>query len=82
MKSLEDSVSLVGEVEVITATDLRKNIGQCLTQVDLGKTYCIKRKGKIVAFMVKNADIRHQIEPDGTCKTLRLVGDLGPDEGR
>jgi hypothetical protein len=54
MKLMEDYVraALKGEVEDISATDLKLHMGECLTQTSLGKTFCIKRKGKIVAFLV------------------------------
>jgi hypothetical protein len=45
-----------GQVEIITPMELRAHPGECLTQVSLGKTFCIKRKGKIVAFLVPPCD--------------------------
>ncbi len=74
MKMLGDymKAALRGEVEVITATELRANPGECLTQASLGKSFCIKRNGKIVAFLVppENADVVHTIYSDGSAPTL------------
>lgn len=74
MKSLKEQLSLKGEMETITATELRARIGECLTQVSLGKSYCVRRKGEVVAFIVspENANVRHEIQPDGSCSTLDL----------
>ena len=71
-KYLRDA--LKGEVEVISVTELRAQPGECLTQVSLGKTFCIKRRGKIVAFLVapENADIIHEVLPDGSVPTLGI----------
>jgi len=74
MKMLKDYMQEVlrGEVEVIDATEFRANIGEALTQASLGKSFCIKRKGKVVAFLVapENADVVHEIHPDGSAPTL------------
>lgn len=79
MKSIEDHLKEAlegGSAEVITATELRQNIGACLTLASMGKHYCIKRKGRIVAWLVpEGLDVPHVIEPDGTCETMAL-GDL------
>ena len=66
--------TLQGETKVIAATELRAHIGECLTQASLGKSFCIKRKGEIVAFLVspKNADVTHHVLPDGSSPTLDL----------
>ncbi len=74
MKKMKDYMKdmLQGEIEVITVMELRKLPGDCLTQVSLGKSFCIKRKGKIVAFLVPpgEADVVHPILPDGTSPTM------------
>jgi hypothetical protein len=76
MKMLKDYTRnmLQGETEVISATELKKHVGECLTQASLGKSFCIKRKGKIVAFLVspENADMVHHILPDGSSPTMDL----------
>ncbi len=75
MKTVEDHLreTLVGEVETITATELKKHMGECLTLASLGKSFCIKRKGKIVAYLTLDADIRHVVKSDGTCETREVV---------
>lgn len=74
MKMMKDYMQrmLQGEVETISVTELRANPGECLTQASLGKSFCIKRKGKIVAFLVspETADVVHHILPDGSSPTL------------
>jgi hypothetical protein len=66
---------LRGRLETITATEFRRHIGDCLDQAAAGKSFCIKRKGEIVAFLVHadNADVSHVIEADGSCETLQGV---------
>jgi len=74
MKSTEEYLSevLSKEVEVITASELRFHLGDCLTQASMGKTFCIKRKGKIMGFLTPTADILHVVKPDGSCDTLPM----------
>lgn len=69
MKSLKDHDINVKGVEVISASEFRRHIGECLTLASLGKTYCIKRKGDIVAYLTLSADISHDVKSDGTCET-------------
>ena len=75
MKLLKEHLSLDGEVEVIDATDFRAHIGEALTQAQLGKCFCIKRKGEVMAFLVPAtlAGLTHVIESDGSCETLGLT---------
>ena len=77
MKTLNEYLREVlrGEVEVIDATDFRRHIGETLTQASIGKSFCIKRKGRIVAFLVppENAPVVHEILPDGSAPTLNLA---------
>ena len=77
MKMMEDYVrdTLRGEVETITVTELRAHPGECLTQTSLGKSFCIKRKGKIVGFLVPpgDADVVHVVHPDGSVPTLGVA---------
>ena len=70
---MRDNNMLKGEVETITVMELRAHPGECLTQASLGKSFCIKRKGEIVAFLVSpdNADVVHRILPDGSSSTLK-----------
>lgn len=43
------TLSLTGRVESITMMDLRKNPGEVMDQVELGKIFTITRAGKVVA---------------------------------
>lgn len=74
MKRVKDYIGkmLHGEVEAIDATELRAHIGECLTLTSAGKSFCIKRKGKIVAFLVPpgEASVVHEIRPDGSSPTF------------
>jgi hypothetical protein len=81
MKKIMDYVrdAFKGQVETITATQLRAHPGECMTQASLGKTFCIKRKGKIVAFLVPpgEANVVHQVLSDGSCPTIDPKNILG-----
>lgn len=84
MKTMADYMRdmLRGEVEVITVTELRAHPGECLTQASHGKSFCIKRKGKIVAFLVPpGADVVHEFLPDGSCPTLGIAAAPATPEG-
>ena len=74
MKKLADLISLSGEVETISITEFRAQPGECLDQVVLGKSFCVTRQGRIVAFLVPpaDADVVHVISSDGSCPTLGL----------
>ncbi len=74
MRSLKDQIDLSGELEAISATELRARPGDCLTQVSLGKSFAITRNNTVIAFLVPlaNCDVNHEILPDGSCKTLNL----------
>ena len=84
MKMLKDYMRhmLQGEVEVIAVTELRAHPGDILTQTSLGKSFCIKRKGKIVAFLVAPGDdnVVHEIHSDGSCPTLGIGRAKGVDD--
>ena len=69
MKRIEEYLqgSLNGEVEVITATDLRQHIGECLTMVGMGKSYIIKRKGKTMAYLTLSEDLASIKAQDEAC---------------
>ena len=67
MKRLHEEVQLKGKTETIDATDLRAHIGEVLTQVMLGKSYTVTRKGKTIGHFVPpgQADIAVVVGPDG-----------------
>jgi hypothetical protein len=69
VKRLEEYLqeALNGEVETITATDLRKHIGECLTMVSMGKSYIIKRKGKTLAYLTLSEDLSFIKAQDEAC---------------
>ena len=79
MKTIREHLGdlLRGKLETITATELRYHLGDCLDQAAAGKSFCIKRKGKIVAFLVHadSVDVAHEIASDGSCETLSLKAD-------
>jgi len=53
MRKIKDEVSLIGKTEVITMMDLRKNPGEVISSVELGKTFIITRSGRQVAVLSK-----------------------------
>lgn len=67
MKRLRDEIQLKGKIETIDATDLRAHVGEVLTQVMLGKSYTVTRKGRTVCHIVPpgQADLSVEIGPDG-----------------
>ena len=76
MKGLKDQVDLRGPVEVITVSEFRRNPGECLAQVELGKTYCITRYGKPVAYLGPDTDAPHEVLPNGSCASLGIPAKL------
>jgi antitoxin (DNA-binding transcriptional repressor) of toxin-antitoxin stability system len=72
MKKLNEYLKKLAAVEMITATELRANLGECLTLVDHGVALGIQRKGKTVAWLVnaRDTDITHHFGPNGECKSL------------
>jgi antitoxin (DNA-binding transcriptional repressor) of toxin-antitoxin stability system len=85
MKRVKDYIGkmLRDEVEVIDATELRRHIGECLTLASAGKSFCVKRKGKIVAFLVppEEACVVHEIHSDGSSPTLDLGREAEQSDG-
>lgn len=49
MKTRKDELSLAGKLEVISMMDLRKQPGEVMASVELGKTFVVERNGKPVA---------------------------------
>lgn len=84
MKMLKDYMEgmLKGESEVITVSDLRAHLGDIFKQVSLGKSFCIRRRGAITAFLVApgNADMVHEVLPDGSCPALGIEARTSEDE--
>ena len=61
---LADNVSLSGRIEEITISEFRKAPGDVLTQVELGKTFVIKRNGKDIAVLSKVPGVQLSISVD------------------
>jgi hypothetical protein len=53
MKKITDQISLAGKDEQITIMDWRKQPGEVLSQVALGKTFLITKNGQPVAILSK-----------------------------
>ena len=51
MRELNNIIDLRGQFEEITIMDLRKHVGEILTQVSLGKTFLITKTSKPIAFL-------------------------------
>ena len=58
MQRITYMLCLVGEIETITATDLRKSPGDILVQASLGKVFTITKNGKPIAELgpIKRSD--------------------------
>lgn len=66
MKSIAQEVSLNGRFEMITIGDLRKNPGEVLASVDLGKTFLVTKSGRPIAVLSK---------PPGETLSMEVRGD-------
>lgn len=53
MKTLAEIVSLEGQCEEITISDLRSKPGDVFSQVDLGKEFTVTKNGRVVAEIKK-----------------------------
>lgn len=49
MKTIAQSVSLKGQTEEISISDLRSKPGEVFAQVALGKSFTVSKCGKVVA---------------------------------
>ena len=64
---LKDCISLEGLIDEISMMDLRKGPGEIITQVELGKTFVIKRANKPIAILCKvPGDLTTVVNPDGS----------------
>ena len=68
MKTIKDQVSLDGKIETISAVELRKQPGEVLESVALGKVFVVTKRDKPIAVISK---------PPG--QTLTIV--VGSDGG-
>lgn len=53
MKTLVQTVSLKGQTEEITLSDLRSKPGEVFAQVELGKEFTVSKNGRVVAEIKK-----------------------------
>jgi hypothetical protein len=67
MKRLTQEVSLEGNFETITITDLRSRLGEALVSVALGKVYLVTKQGKPMAVISRppGETLTMEIGPDG-----------------
>ena len=73
MKTLQQEAgSFSGREEIITVTELRARPGDVLFQVQLGKTFKISRRGRIVAVISKPEP--SAVELGAEIRRLRLDG--------
>lgn len=63
MRTLQQEVNLVGKIEHITMTDLRKTPGEIFACVQLGKVFIVTHKRKEIAVISK---------PPGETLTLQV----------
>lgn len=68
MKRLKEHVSLDGQIENLSMTDLRQRPGEVLTSVELGKVFVVQRNGKAVAVLspVPGEQLTIIVKPDGS----------------
>jgi hypothetical protein len=68
MKTLAQHVSLAGQFEEISATELRQQVGEALAAVALGKTFLITKNGKAVGILSKppGETLAIEVMPDGS----------------
>jgi antitoxin (DNA-binding transcriptional repressor) of toxin-antitoxin stability system len=68
MKQLAEQVSLANKLERITISEFRKQPGEVLAQVALGKTFLVSKAGKPVAVLSKvpGAQLSVIVKRDGS----------------
>lgn len=66
MKTLSDEISLVGRLETVTLSELRKSPGEVFACVALGKTFLVTIRGKPIAVISK---------PPGTQLSINVASD-------
>jgi antitoxin (DNA-binding transcriptional repressor) of toxin-antitoxin stability system len=69
MQKLKDQgVDLSNQVEEISLTDLRGNVGEAMSQCSLGKSFVLKKNGKLVAALVPvdQSNLTKTIDGDGS----------------
>ena len=67
MNKLKDEISLEGKLETISMMELRKNPGEIISSVELGKTFIIQRNGvKIATLRRLPGGLSYDISTDGS----------------
>lgn len=56
MKTIAETISMKGQREEITMSELRANPGEVFAQVGMGKEFDVSKSGKIVANIQKPDD--------------------------
>lgn len=64
MKKISDETDLNGKIETISMMDFRKQPGEVLTGVLLGKTYIVARAGKPIAVLSRLPGVQLSIHVD------------------
>lgn len=64
MKGVADEVSLAGKLDTITVMELRRQPGEVLACVSLGKTFVVTKSGKPIAIISKPPGEQLTIEVD------------------
>jgi antitoxin (DNA-binding transcriptional repressor) of toxin-antitoxin stability system len=90
MKTLQDDVTLSGEIETITASDFRQRPGDVFARVELGKTFIIIKNSKPMAVISKlpgetlalqiapNGHVSHVLVSSSSMKPRKLLDDMMP----
>jgi len=73
MKTVADMNLLAGQTEKITMSDLRRQPGEVIKQVQMGKVFTITKAGKAVAVLSKP-------EPSGAALTTQIGWSRKRDE--
>lgn len=68
MKTLAEEITLLGKIETVTLTELRKQPGEVFASVKLGKTFIVTSKGKAIAIISKPPGTQMSINIDAQGK--------------
>lgn len=68
MRTISDEVSLLGKLETVTLTELRKTPGEVFACVALGKTFVVTLRGKPIAVISKPPGVQLSISIDSKGK--------------
>lgn len=65
MKTLSDEVNLLGKLEYVTLSELRKQPGEVFACVALGKVFVVTQRGKAIGVISKPPGTQLSISIDG-----------------